>query len=201
MPGATLSLNVRRAATNADLRGLLKNLENQIRSNAPEVFSPLKGDFRRLSGLLDNLESLSKRGELKYAFALVKIGVEAAGMTTVMAFQKLPVKRDALKKLEKGGYSKLVAKVKAQIAELESNIDRGIERYGTIFDELGELDDDVVRKSFGDYIGWVRRQGPKYGRQLKSAKLMQRHFQTYLQTRRWDGATWRSALKNLSKSP
>jgi len=189
----TIKTNVQLADALESLKRLTDEL-NALNKSSTEIPPTVWNQLGLLSASFKNIEATVKKAEGDSAYAWVKIAAEAAFFIN-RELKRLPRLQGALKKAESIGRSAQMELLKERVTETEQNIEGGLTRYGSAFEQLAKTQEGTVNQAFEEYNNYLRLQGAD--EQVKVNTLVKKHFQEYLRTRRSDKEQWEADLKNF----
>ncbi|HWP48355.1 MAG TPA: SUMF1/EgtB/PvdO family nonheme iron enzyme [Candidatus Limnocylindrales bacterium] len=197
-PALTIApITIKTNAQLADAEDALKRLTDELTAldKSSGVIPPtVWNHLGLLSASFKNIEATVNKAENDSAYAWVKIAAEAAFFIN-RELKRLPRLQDALKTAESIGRSAQTELIKGRVAETEQNIEGGLTRYGSAFEQLAKIKEDTVNQAFEEYNNYLKLQGAD--EQIKVNTLVKKHFQEYLRTRRSNKEQWEADLKNL----
>jgi hypothetical protein len=155
------------------------------------VYASLEGHFGSLKSSFTNLESTVQQAEHDSAYAWVKIAAEAAFFVN-RELKRLPLLQKALSIAQDAGMSARIDQIKERVDEAQKNINDGLTRYGSAFEQLEKTRSDVANMEFENYSNFLKRHGA--GDQVQVNLLVKTHYKEYLSTRRLNLDKWKVDL-------
>ena len=183
--------------TDVQLNEALESLAQLVEElNAlPDVPPTVLDQLGLLNASFKNIESTVKSAQHESASAWIKIAVETA-MLIHNDLQTLPHLRSALQKAKKLGKSRIIEQANARIREVNTNIDDAVNRYSLAFEQLAESENKTIDVEFDNYQKLLKRKGSG-DVQIQMSRLVKRHIDQYLDTRRSDVEQWKADFRSF----
>ncbi len=167
----------------------LARLEKMAGSN-----QEMQQEVGRLKSVMADVQFIQAKADEQTAYAWFKIAAER-GFFVYLESKKLPTIHKLIKAAKAGKRQAMIEKLSTRQGEIEANIKQAMENYSASLRQLDTLGAKARQTAEARYLKFLLENDA--ANQVRAAKLVTKHLQTLVKTKRTTPENWQKELSTL----